>query len=92
MQDWAATAKHVVTWKGRQRWKAYKKADYNEPKDKMHLLTVDFINILIISRNIDTKIMQPIRIASESPTRIRKWDQFTQFRWAFASIMFLGKI
>ena len=33
--------------------------------------TVD-IDILVISRNSDRKIMQSIRITSKSPTRIRK--------------------
>ena len=41
--------------------------------------TID-IYILKISRNRDIKIMQPIEIKSETPTRIRKWNQFRQFR------------
>ena len=36
--------------------------------------TVD-IDILVISRNGDRKIMQSIRITSRSPSRIQKWNQ-----------------
>ena len=42
--------------------------------------TVD-IEILITSRRKgDRKIMQPIKITSETPTRMRKRNQFSQFR------------
>ena len=41
--------------------------------------TVD-IDILVIFRNGDGKIMQSIRIASRTTSRIRKWNQFSQFR------------
>ena len=42
--------------------------------------TVD-TEILITSRTkVDRKIMQPIRITSEAATRVRKWNQFSQFR------------
>ena len=41
--------------------------------------TVD-IDILVTSRNGERKIMQSIRITSRSTSRIRKWNQFTQFR------------
>ena len=42
--------------------------------------TVD-IEILITSRRtVDRKIMQPIRITSVTATRMRKWNQFRQFR------------
>ena len=41
--------------------------------------TVD-IDILVTSRNGDRKIMQSIRITSRLPSRIRKWNQFSQFR------------
>ena len=42
--------------------------------------TVD-IDIFITSRRKgDRKIMQPIRITSENATRMRKWNQFSQFR------------
>ena len=37
------------------------------------------IDIFITSRNGDRKIMQPIRITSGPSTRIRKWDQLSQF-------------
>ena len=42
--------------------------------------TVD-INILVISRNGDRKIMQSIRVTSRPASRIRKWNQLSQFRW-----------
>ena len=38
------------------------------------------IDILVTSRNGDRKIMQSIRITSRTPLRIRKWNQFSQFR------------
>ena len=42
--------------------------------------TVD-LEILITSRRKgDRKIMQPIKITSETPTRMRKRNQFSQFR------------
>ena len=41
--------------------------------------TVD-IDILIISRDGDRKIMQSMRMTSRPLTRIRKWNQFSQFR------------
>ena len=41
--------------------------------------TVD-IDILVTTRNGDRKIMQSIRIPSRPPFRIKKWNQFSQFR------------
>ena len=41
--------------------------------------TVD-IDILVILRNDDRKIMQSIRITIRPPLRMRKWNQFCQFR------------
>ena len=38
------------------------------------------IGILIKSRNCDRKIMQTIRIRRGLTARIRKWNQFKQFR------------
>ena len=38
------------------------------------------IGILIKSRNCDRKIMQTIRIRRGLTARIRKWNQFEQFR------------
>ena len=38
------------------------------------------IDILVTSRNGDRKIMQSIRIMSRTPSRIKKWNQFSQFR------------
>ena len=41
--------------------------------------TVD-IDMLVTSRNGDRKIMHSIRITSGPLTRIRKWNQLSQFR------------
>ena len=41
--------------------------------------TVD-IDILVTSWNGDRKIMQSIRITSRRPSRIRKWNQLSQYR------------
>ena len=41
--------------------------------------TVD-IDILVTSRSGDRKIMQSIRITSRPPSRMRKWNQLSQFR------------
>ena len=41
--------------------------------------TVD-IDILVTSGNGGRKIMQSIRIMSRTPSRTRKWNQFSQFR------------
>ena len=38
------------------------------------------IDILVTSRNGDRKFMQSIRITSRPPSRIRKWNQLSQFR------------
>ena len=38
------------------------------------------IDILIIPRNDDRKIMQPIRITSEPAAKMSRWDQFSQLR------------
>ena len=39
------------------------------------------IDILVISRNDDRKIMQSIRVMSSPPLRKRNWNQFSQFRF-----------
>ena len=38
------------------------------------------IDMLITSRNGDRKILQYIRITSRTPSRIKKWNQLSQFR------------
>ena len=38
------------------------------------------IDILVTSRNGDRKIMESIRIMSRTPSRIKTWNQFSQFR------------
>ena len=53
--------------------------------------TVD-IEILITSRRKDDrKIMQPIKITSETATRMRKWNQFSQFRWTSTNVIAIEK-
>ena len=42
---------------------------------------------LLTSRNGDGKIMQSIRTTSRPPSRIRKWNQFSQFRWTSTKII-----
>ena len=37
------------------------------------------IDILVTCRNSDRKIMQSIRITNRPPSRIRKWNQVSQF-------------
>ena len=53
--------------------------------------TVD-IAILRTSRNGDRQIMQSIRIASRPPSRIRKWNKLSQFRWTSTKVMPIEKI
>ena len=38
------------------------------------------IDTFATSRSGDRKVMQSIRITSRPPTRIRKWNQLSQFR------------
>ena len=38
------------------------------------------IDILVTSKNGDRKMMQSFRITSRPPSRIRKWNQLSQFR------------
>ena len=52
--------------------------------------TVD-IDILFTSRNGDRKIMQSIRITSRPPSRIRKWNQFSQFRLTSTKVIPMEK-
>ena len=52
--------------------------------------TVD-TGILVTSRNVDRKIMQPIRITSRPPSRIRKWNQSSQFRWTSSKVILIEK-
>ena len=42
--------------------------------------TVDIETLITSTRNGDRKIMQLIRITSETVTRMRKWNQFSKFR------------
>ena len=50
------------------------------PKSSCAKKETDHRDILVTSINIDRKIMQSIRIKSITPTRIRKWNQLSQFR------------
>ena len=49
------------------------------------------IGILVTSRNGDRKIMQSIRITSRSPSRIRKWNQLSQFRLTSTKVIPIEK-
>ena len=49
------------------------------------------INMLITSRNGDTKIMQPIGITSGPATRIWKWNQSSQFRQTYTKVIPIEK-
>ena len=45
------------------------------------------LDILVTSRNGDRKITQSVRITSRPPSRIRKWNQFRQFRWTSTKVL-----
>ena len=49
------------------------------------------IDILVTSRNSDRKIMQSFRITSRPPSRIRNWNQFSQFRRTSTKVMPIEK-
>ena len=51
--------------------------------------TVD-IGILVTSTNGYRKIMQSI-ITSRPPSTIKKWNQFSHFRWAFTKLIPIEK-
>ena len=53
--------------------------------------TVD-MDILVTSRNDDGKIMQPTRITSRPTSRIKKWNQFSQFRRKSNKAILIEKI
>ena len=44
-------------------------------------------DILKTPRNCDRTIMYSIRITSGPPTRIRKWNQFSQSRWTSTKVI-----
>ena len=44
------------------------------------------------SRNGDSKIMQTSRITSGPLIRIKKWNQFSQFRWTSVKVMSIKKV
>ena len=45
------------------------------------------MDILVTSKNGDRKIMQSMRIMSRAPSRIRKWNQLSQFRWTSTKVI-----
>ena len=49
------------------------------------------MDILVTSRNGDRKNMQSIGIMDRSPSRIRKWNQFNQFRYTPIKVMPIEK-
>ena len=52
--------------------------------------TVD-IRILVTSRNGDRKIMQGIKVTSRPSSKIRKWNQLSQFRETSAKVIPIEK-
>ena len=48
-------------------------------------------DIIVTSRNGNRKIMQSIRIKRRPPSRIRKWNQFSQFRRKSTKVMPIEK-
>ena len=53
--------------------------------------TVDIVILITFRRKSDRKIMQPIRITSETATRMRKWNPFSQFRWTSTKVIPIEK-
>ena len=49
------------------------------------------IDILVTSRNSDTKIMQSIWITSRLTSKIRKLNQLNQFRWTYTKAIPIEK-
>ena len=58
--------------------KAFHRQRISEPS-RARKETFD-IDILVTSRNGDRKIMKSIRITSRSASKVRKWNQLSQFR------------
>ena len=52
--------------------------------------TVD-TDILVTFRNGDRKIMPSIRTTTTTPSTIRKWNQFSQFRWTSTKVIPIEK-
>ena len=50
-----------------------------------------YIDIPVTSRNSDRKIMQSISITRRPPSRIRKWNQLSQFGWTSTKVIPIGK-
>ena len=44
-------------------------------------------DVLLTPRNGDEKIMQSIRITGRPPSRIRKWNQLSQFKWTSTRVI-----
>ena len=57
-----------------------RKAFYRQRIPEPSCLRKETVDILVTSRNGDRKFMQSIKITSRSPSRIRKWNQFSQYR------------
>ena len=49
------------------------------------------LNILITSRN-NRKIMHSTRVTTGPPTRIRKHNQYSQFRWTYTKVMSIKRV
>ena len=52
--------------------------------------TVD-TDILVTFRNGDRKIMPSIRTTTTTPSTIRNWNQFSQFRWTSTKVIPIEK-
>ena len=57
-----------------------RKAFYRQRIPEPSCLRKETVDILVTSRNGDRKFMQSIKITSRSPSTIRKWNQFSQYR------------
>ena len=44
------------------------------------------LDILVTTKNVDWKIMQPMRLTRRLPMIIRKWNQFSRFRWTSSKV------
>ena len=57
-----------------------RKAFYRQRTAESSCVRKRTVGILVTSKNGDRKIMQSMRIMRRPPSRIRKWNQLSQFR------------
>ena len=72
----------IAATKIKGQWKAF----YRQISLAVRGLTVDK-DILVTSRNGDRKIMQSIISTRRPVSRIRKWNQFSQFGWTSTKVI-----